>query len=237
MQKTIEDACFILNPVRWDIISAITKGLGSATKIAKETGKSIAFIGQQLALLEANGFIKQAKPKKGKNKLIGKPPKSYEIAKEMNIIISIGSDEINMQTITPNNLDKYRLSSLMASNYEDLYFLQKLYYTHDSFVNIIQSVGIIESTPTEIHLLVISTNVETIRKEKSNITMTSPEGMTKTFILWAHTIEEVQEGLKRKEHYFIDKVTKAKQIWENGTTNIYDLQAEWEVIQGKTYKN
>ncbi len=233
MPKSIEDANFILNPLRWDIITAIAKGVGNATKIAKETGKSIAFIGQQLALMEANGFIKQTKQKKDQNTFVGKPPRSYEIAKEMNIMISIGSDEVSMQTITPSHLDKYRLSTLMVSNNEDIYFLQKLYYTHDAFFSIIQSVGILESTPTEIHLFVISTDVETIRKEKSSIKMTSPEGMTKTFILWAHTVEEIREGLKRREDYFVDKITKAKQVWEDGTTSINDLEEEWEQLQGK----
>ena len=140
----------------------------------------------------------------------------------------IANEYAELRNIPSTNIDKYRLSSLMTNHNEDLYFLQKLYYTHENFFHIIQAAGIIDSNEHEIHLFIIGKDIEQIRQEKSSITMTSPIGQTKTFILWTHTKEEVENGLKNKEIYFIEKIKQSEPIWSDGEVNLFDFKKKLE---------
>jgi hypothetical protein len=77
--------------------------------------------------------------------------------------------------------------------------LRRFIYKYEELVNTFLAFGV-TGHDHDIQLLVIADDVRQLRKEYANIHIGD-----KKIVIWSHTPEEFQEGLARKEAYFLDK--------------------------------
>lgn len=208
MQRELE---YLLNAKRWAIMQAISQGKQSATSIASNLKISITYANTQLQLLEAKGYLKRDKEKETK---VGKPRTRYSITKDMIIIASVNQESTFMHAFKPGPEARFITSSLRLQSEQDLYYIQKFYYTHEELILSTQFMALIDITPDEIHFLAITKDVENIRKHHSNITITNQAGKKRKIILWSHTKEEVLAGLRGQESYYLEKIKTMEPYWE-----------------------
>jgi DNA-binding MarR family transcriptional regulator len=215
-----DDIALILSPQRWNILSCISQGISCATTIAEKLEYSIPYVNTQLKILEAAGYLKKNKKK---NTHIGKPRTHYSIIKELAIIAAIKEDKMQILSIKPSKRVRFLFNTLFSKNEEELYFLQKFYYTYEHLILETEITALIEQKEDSLHFLVITKNVEEFRTKYSNIIIQQPQGKEKKIVIWSHTKEEVIKGIENKEAYFLEKVQKATAYWEK-TMNLKDLQ-------------
>ncbi|MBN1275625.1 hypothetical protein JXA12_05035 [Candidatus Woesearchaeota archaeon] len=210
-----KEAAFLFTAHRWNILESIAAGNTSATPIAKKLDLSLAYVNTQLKLLAAAGWLKQ---EKAREKKVGKPRHDYAINKELVIIGAINPREVSLNQIKPAKRAQFIVSTLFQQNEQDLYFLQKFYYQHEEFIMNTSLMALLETKDNETHFLTIGEDVENIRKKHSNIILKNPEGKERKIVIWSHTKEEIEQGLKNNEQYYVEKIRKAKPFWEHGTS-------------------
>lgn len=208
MHKELE---FLLNAKRWLIMQAISQGKNSATSIASHLKISIAHASNQLQLLEAKNYLKKDKTT---TSTIGKPRTTYTINKELVILAQLSQHSTFIHTIRPAPEAQFIINTLQLQSEQDIYDLQKFYYTHEDLIFSMAYMGLLDITPHEIHFLAITNHVENVRKEHSNITINNYAGKKRKIVLWSHTKEEVINGLRNKETYYMEKVKKMEPYWE-----------------------
>lgn len=206
-----QDISFIFNPNRWNILEAISQGHTSATTIAKKLNISLAYIAQQLKLLEAYHYLKKEPPT---TQTVGKPQTHYKITKDLILLAAINEKKVGMNVFKPPKRTQFLINTLFQNNELELYFLQKFYYLYESFIHSTQLVALTEINPHEIHFLIITTNVEEARKKYSNIVLKNAEGAERKIVIWSHNLEEVNIGLQNNEQYYLEKISKAQPYWE-----------------------
>ncbi len=216
--ETTKEINFLLTSPRIEIMKAISKGKNTPTSIAKELGYSIAHINQQLKIMEAYEYIRRRKEQE--KKTIGKPRTKYEISKKIYLIAKITPQETKITITKPDKINDFINNTLFIIDEKTRYALQKFYFTEEEFIQTMDIIAILKKEGqkkimenNEIHLLVIAKEVEEIRKNKSKIIIETPDKEKITIVLWSHTKEEIKEGIKRKEQYFIEKVKEAEELW------------------------
>lgn len=200
-----------INLAKWELLEAVSAGNTTATQVAKKTGNSITYVDNQLKLLQAYGYLERTN--NSKKKTIGKPAKHYHINRTKTFIVHIEQHNTNITLLKTGSYSKKIIEATSIKDEEELYFFLKLYHTHEELFNTAQLVSYTETNKEETHLLIIATSVEKLR-EKSNITITAPDGRKKKYVIWSHTEEEIVTGLQRKEEYFINKIKNSTPIWE-----------------------
>lgn len=210
-----QEASFICTPARWNIITAITKGYDCATTLAKQLELSIPYVNTQLKLLEAAGYLKQEKKKSEK---IGKPRTHYKVAKEVAIIAAIKPEKTRLTIVKPQKHAAFIFNTLFLKNEEELYYLQKFYYTNEDLIHGTEMTAMIDTKEDGIHFLVITPDVDEFRKKYSNIVIKHPLKKEQKIVMWSHTKEEVITGLQNKEEYYMEKVEKATPYWERAVS-------------------
>lgn len=190
-----------LSGTRWEIISTLSKGDAAISEIAKATKTSIPNISQQAKLLEAYGLIKVRGEKRGGP---GKPKLFYALAKKYAFIAVARPGFAAKRSFVLDGASLIMLNTLFWEHKEDHYYLQKFYWQQEEFVEKCKAIAIIDSIDQEIHLLVVAEekDLEKLRKEFSKVVITDPDGKKKSIISWTHSMEEIDEGLKKKEEYY-----------------------------------
>jgi hypothetical protein len=196
-------------------LKAISQGYESASSIAKELRISITFAAQQLKLLEAYNFIQR---KKIRTKKIGKPAALYEISKQSTALCHIGSDAVFFHSIKGSKSNNFLINAAHLETYNTNYFLYKMYFLHEDILLKSEYVSLLEMSKQKIQVFIITENVEKIRKELSTIHLESNDGTKMDTALWSHTMEEVVQGLQKKEKYFLEKLDKSITLLDNNNT-------------------
>ena len=210
-----DEASFICSPQRWNIITAITTGVDSATTLAEKLQLSIPYINTQLKLLEAAGYVKKEKKRTAK---IGKPRTHYRVAKELAIVAAIKPSKTQLSVVKPQKHASFIFNTLFLKNEDELYFLQKFYYTNEDLIHSTEMTALIDTKEDGMHFLVITPDVDEFRKKYSNIVITHPLKKEQKIVMWSHTKEEVLQGLQNKEEYYVKKVEKATPYWERAVS-------------------
>jgi DNA-binding transcriptional ArsR family regulator len=190
-----------LTGTRWKIIATLAEGQKALSQIATATETSLPNISQQAKLLEAYGIIKAQPEKKS---VPGKPKLNYSLAKQQVFIALAKSGMACKKSIVLDPITELMLNILFWEKKEDRYCLQKFYWQQEAYVNECSAIAVTSSNDEEIHLLVIAEQekLEQLRKEFSKIEITCPQGKKKKIISWTHSMEELLEGLEKKEEYY-----------------------------------
>ncbi|MBR9701113.1 hypothetical protein GOV11_04575 [Candidatus Woesearchaeota archaeon] len=187
----------ILQKSRWEILTAISQGHASATDIAKRTGGSMPNITQQLQLLAAYDVITQDKELRSG---VGKPRQLYRIKRPVAHLALAREGQAVQTMFTPNESQALLLSVLTMKTSDAQIPILKLMLTEEELLKKC-SIAVKSISSQDIELLLLTEDVDKIRKEYSKIE-TAAEGKKWKFIAWTHSIEEVKEGLSKGEQHF-----------------------------------
>ncbi|MBW2990619.1 ArsR family transcriptional regulator [Candidatus Woesearchaeota archaeon] len=205
----------LLTKSKWSILKELAKGEKSATEIAKKTSQSTANVTQQLRLLEAYNIVKKAKQevKEGKRRA-GKPKTPYVLSQEIVLASMLKPGIADKKLLKLRELDechKCLLNILFILKPEDHYYLIKFICNTD-MIKKADTIGYLKSDEKEIEITIITEHIKEVREKYSNMNIPGLEGKTKKIISWSHNKKEVEEGIERKEEYFINLIKNSKEL-------------------------
>lgn len=206
----------MLTKSKWSILKELAKGEKAASEIAKKTGQSIANITQQLQLLEAYNIIKKAKQEASheKKQKAGKPKTPYTINQEIVAISILKQGLAEKKSMKLKELDdchKLLFNIFFILPAEDHYYLIKFICDTD-MIKKADTIGYLKSDEKEIEIMIITEHMAEVRDKYCNMNIKGLSGKTKKIISWSHNKKEVEEGVERKEEYFVNLVKNSKEL-------------------------
>jgi hypothetical protein len=202
----------LLSGRRWDIIKELSRGEKSAVELAKKTDQSTANATVQLRILEAYGLAKKIKPEPSAKRKIGKPKTPYTLCQDLALMSIVKQGMTERRTIKLKDADdfhKLMVASFFIVPVEHHYSVLK-YLMEAELLRRAETIALLDTNEREAELFIITDQVNELRDKHSNASIETPDGKTKKIISWAHNKKEVEEGLGRKEEYFINLVQKSK---------------------------
>ncbi|MBU1321570.1 MAG: winged helix-turn-helix domain-containing protein [Nanoarchaeota archaeon] len=199
----------LLSKSRWKILKELAKAPRSAVEIAKKTSQSVANVTQQLQLLEAYHLIKKASDEKDpKEHKPGKPKTRYLLSQEILLTTVLKSGIAEKKVLKFKEADDFQKFLI------NLFFIiDPEYHNHlikfVSITDMIQkadTIAYLKSGEKEIEIMIITEHIKEVREKYSNMNVVGFDGKTKKIISWSHNKKEVEEGLERKEEYFVNLV-------------------------------
>jgi DNA-binding HxlR family transcriptional regulator len=208
---------------KWNILKEIAKEPQSPSDLALKTGTSLSNITQQLKLLEAYKIVKK---EKSDEKNTGKPRTIYYLNGDVaySIVLKEGKAERKAFEITENNQMFFNI--LFSMNPDDLMYILKFSFKYEEVLKKCKSIGFLKSTRDSIELFLITDHLDEIRSKFSNIFIEDLNGKTKKIINWSHNEFEINDGLNRKDKYFVDMIKNTQIIHDqnNVLKKIKDLR-------------
>jgi predicted transcriptional regulator len=122
---------------RWQILELIAKEPTSPVKISEEIGTSVAYVSQQLKLLEAAGILEKVRTKaftKGKPRLI------YSIKSEVFHLTALIPGHPIKKKITPSKNQKITIKCWSIKNSELSKSTEKLFWRIEPYLEKIKSI-------------------------------------------------------------------------------------------------
>jgi predicted transcriptional regulator len=199
---------------KWEILKELSHGEKSAAEISKKINQSTANITIQLKMLEAYGMVKKTtRPSESKRKA-GKPKTPYMLNQEMLITCFLKPGYAEKMTTKLKELDYFHrlFVNIFLTMAQDQHYPLIKYVTEADLIRKAEAISYLESNDKETELLIITEHVQELRANYSNASIETPEGKTKKIISWTHNKKEIEEGLDRKEEYFINLVKKSKEL-------------------------
>jgi hypothetical protein len=202
---------------RWSILKELAKADKSAAEIAKRTNQSTANATQQLAILEAYDLVRKAKQDQEKQKpgKPGKPKTPYTLNQEIFAFSFLRHGMAEKSVIKLRETDlfpKFVLNAYFTLKEEDHYPIVK-FVCESEILKKADSIAFLQSSEKEIELFIITEqNLHDFREKYSNFPVNGLDGKTKKIISWSHNKKELEEGLEKKEDYFINLVKNSKEL-------------------------
>jgi len=202
----------ILSNNRWIILKEIAEGPQSPSDLALKTNTSLSNITQHLKLLEAYKIVRKDK---SEEKNTGKPRAIYSLNVELAyaLVLKEGKAERKVFNIDSNN--NMFFDVLFGMNPEDLMFMLKFIFKYEEVLKKCKSIGFIKSSKDSIELFLITDHLDEIRSKFSNIFIDDYHGKTKKIINWSHNEFEINDGLHRKDKYFMDMIKNVQVIHDS----------------------
>lgn len=196
----------LLSNSKWDILTAVAKRERSASEIARATKTSLANISQQTKLLEALGYLRREDDRSGKR---GRPRTTYSLKKEVAHLALLTHGFAGKKELHLDDFHTMILRLWFFPTNEDHYYLQKFFWQEEAFITECTALAIVETNRTEIHLLALvpEEKLAHFREAKSKSVVYGQHGK-KSIIIWTHTTAELEEGIARKEPYFLNLLKK-----------------------------
>ncbi len=209
---TFDDS--LLTGIKWRVLQETASGETSPTQLAERLGTTVAYASQQLKLLEAHGYLKKERVDKGTGGRKNNDTRiKYSVNKNALYLTLLRPYQAERKELKLNPPTSFLANVLCADLKEDGFCLMKLFFNHQDLFEKIDLLFYVESVKEEVHLLVITDELNSFRSEKSSITINC-QGITRTFKFWSHTIAEFRAGLEKKEKYFEDHIQKAVLLYE-----------------------
>jgi hypothetical protein len=192
---------------KWNILKEIAKSPKSPSDLALQTNTSLSNIIQQLKLLEAYKIVRKVK---SEEKNSGKPKTIYHINMETAYASLLKEGKAERKIFYIDNSNKMFFNILFSVNTEDLMFMLKFCFKYEEVLKKCKAIGFLKSTKDSIELFLITDYLDEIRSKFSNIFIEDYNGRTKKIINWSHNEFEINDGLSRKDKYFIDMIKNAQ---------------------------
>jgi hypothetical protein len=180
---------------RWELLKALSHGKASATELSKATKLSLPNISQQLKLLEAYEFVEHVKDRKGP----GKPRQVYTLKRELCHLTFARSGYAEKRFFNPGPYHTMLLNILFLPNIQDHPYLHAYLLNDELTANC--AVAFLKSGEHDLEVLLLTDNLELIRAKYSG-TYISYAGKSRKVVAWTHNLQELNDGLARKEPYF-----------------------------------
>jgi hypothetical protein len=199
----------LLSKTKWGILKELARGERSATEIAKKTGQSIANTTVQLKIMEAQGLIRKSKLQEndGKRKA-GKPKIPFELNQELGLMGIIAPGVAERKVFKLKEFDDFH--KMMVMSYfvvpQEHHYPVLKYLMEAELIKKADLIALVNTTEREAELFIVTEHLQEIREKFSNRSIETPDGKTKKIISWSHNKKEVEEGVSRKEEYFIKLV-------------------------------
>lgn len=199
----------ILSNNRWVILKEIAESPQSPSDLALKTNTSLSNITQHLKLLEAYKIVRKDK---SEEKNTGKPRTIYSLNVELAyaLVLKEGKAERRVFNIDSNNNMFFNV--LFSINHEDLMFMLKFIFKYEEILKKCKAIGFLKSSKDSIELFLITDHIDEIRSKFSNIFVDDYHGKAKKIINWSHNEFEINEGLHRKDKYFMDMINNVQVI-------------------------
>ncbi|MCF7900924.1 hypothetical protein K9L67_01730, partial [Candidatus Woesearchaeota archaeon] len=130
---------------------------------------------------------------------------AYNINKEQNMLVSLNASNTCIKQIKDAPVTQIFLNCIQNDLQEHIENFIKLYCATD--VSDLIGAYFIEGTEKDLHILVITNNVQKYRDNSKLIV--DVQNKKKMVSFWSHSPVEFREGLEKKEEYFLDKEKKA----------------------------
>lgn len=185
---------------KWSLLKQLEKEPLSPKELADLTNTSIANASQQLKLLEAQGFLKKIK-NKGTNSRHKRDARIlYSLSKQTTWLTQISKEKVERKEL--KNADTLLLNLLLC-DIKNIKQVVKFFLEREDLLKHIQCLYYLHSINQEVHFVIITENLDFFRKE--NHSFESVFDNKKIIIkFWSHSVNEFEEGLNKKEEYFID---------------------------------
>jgi predicted transcriptional regulator len=187
---------------RWDVLKILATSPSSPSEISEKLNTSVAYISQQLKLLEAAGLITKTKTGSVDK---GKPRSLYSITNEVLYFASLARYNPSKKLIHLQGYQKVILRIWSLEDQDLHYYLEKFYWEIESYLEEIDSIHYLDS---KVIIVSNSKKIQTITNsffkkinKKINFSIISQLEFTKLSKDSAHTIydshnSESQGGTK-----------------------------------------
>jgi hypothetical protein len=199
----------IFSNSKWNIIKEIAEKPSTPTDLAEKTKTSLSNITQQIKLLEAYDIVKG---QRSSEKNPGKPKTVYSLSGEFmyGIMLRNGKAERKYFKIDRNN--SLLLHLMFTAGLEDVYIIMKFAIMNDEILKKCKAIGFIKSTKDSVELFLVTDSIDEIRAKFSNLFLEDPSGRTKKIINWTHNEFEINDGIQRKDKYYIDMMKNVQVV-------------------------
>jgi DNA-binding HxlR family transcriptional regulator len=194
---------------KWLILKEIAEAPQSPSDLALKTNTSLSNITQQLKLLEAYRLVRK---EKSEEKSSGKPRTIYYINTELVYSVILRNGKAERKLFMIDNANSLFFNIIFSMNQEDLTFMLKFSFKYEDILKKCKAIGFLKSTKDSIELFLITDHLDEIRSKFSNIFVDDHHGKTKKIINWSHNEFEVNDGLTRKDKYYMDMIKNVQII-------------------------
>ena len=214
---------FELSETKWSFLKELEKGPLSPKELAELTNTSIANASQQLRLLEAQGFLKKLKQKGNNIRQERDARILYSIAKQKVWVTKISKDYVDEKELkSPDNF----LINLLLLDIKESKHILKFFLNNEEIQQKMSCLFYLQTWNDEIHFLVVTDKLDFFRSENHSFNVTH-NNKTLTIKFWSHSVNELKEGLKNNEVYYVD-IAKKITIIQCEDEEIKNLFREWK---------
>src|SRR3989344_1573518 len=201
----------VISNSKWLLLKEIAQKEQSATELAKKLDTSVSNITQQLKLLEAYNIVTK---EKSQEKHVGKPRIIYSLKEEFAYAAMIRNGAAQKRIFKLEGFGGFFFNLAFVAGTEDAFYILKFAFKHDELLKKCKAMGFIRSTKESIELFLLTENVDEVRSRFSNLFIEDIHGKTKKIINWTHNSWEIDDGLKRKDKYFLDMLRNVQILYD-----------------------
>lgn len=213
-----------LSEAKFLILKHIAEEENSSTELATKLGFSVPYIHQQLVLLEAQGYVKK---RIIRTNSAGKPKTYYRISQDMVDVRILKEGYATQFRLSKTDQITTYLQILSLMNNNTHYLMSKFYWSNIDEMNALLSLAYISVDDEKIELfgIALTKDCEALRRKISNVKLVDEKGGHKTIVCWINSIDECEEGISKKDSYYLSHITRAKPLVDKD--GLFSKLKEW----------
>lgn len=188
---------FLTQP-KWQILELIAKKPTSPVKISEQINTSVAYVSQQLKLLEAASIIKKYRTKESSK---GKPRLIYSIYEDVFYITALINETPIKKKISPSVRQKAVLKIWTIENKNLSYVSEKLFWRLESNFDKIQEI-LVDENKSKIIIVAdnksIDSTISSLANEFANVSLevvkNSPKKKENLFSIYSASLNDTEES-------------------------------------------
>ena len=200
----------VLTHPQFMLLQHIARQRRSASELASAVDASLPYVLSQLKLLEAQSFVKKQAIKEHKP---GKPKQYYEISKPIANVLFVTKGYADKFSLAAHQQVQRYLQLVAQIPKEHHHQFSNYYWTHATYLDNVSTFALLESSKDRIELLAITTPeyLDELRKYASSYIIRH-DGKKFSFACWMHSMQELEEGGKKKDNYYLKILKQAKPL-------------------------
>lgn len=201
----------ILSNNKWQLLKELAEKEQSATDLSEILNTSISNITQQLKLLEAYNIVTK---KKSEEKNIGKPRILYRIKEDFAYSMIVKKNRAEKKIFKLEGFTGFLYNLLFTTGSDDSFYILKFMLKNEEVFKRCKALGFLKSSKDAVELFILTEHVDEIRSRFSNLFIEDINGKTKKIINWTHNESEINDGIYRKEKYFLDMLWNVQILYD-----------------------